>query len=76
MTFNIVETAIDYGDSGSWTKCILHYAIFKYGPHRLISLNKPIGTREWKYDGLYMLEPGSGTIKKCGLVGVGVSLGL
>jgi hypothetical protein len=25
-------------------------------------------------DGLNMLGPGSGTIKKCGLVGVGVSL--
>jgi hypothetical protein len=25
-------------------------------------------------DGLYMLSPGSGTIRKCGPVGVGVSL--
>ena len=25
-------------------------------------------------DGLYMLVPGSGTIRRCGLVGVGVSL--
>ena len=25
-------------------------------------------------DGLYMLGPGSGTIRRCGLVGVGVSL--
>ena len=26
-TFNIVETAIDYGDFGSWTKCIFYYAV-------------------------------------------------
>jgi hypothetical protein len=26
-TFNIVETAIDYEDFESWTKCILHYAV-------------------------------------------------
>jgi len=26
------------------------------------------------YDGLHMLGPGSGTIRRCGLVGVGVSL--
>ena len=59
-TFNIVETAIDYEDFESWTKCILHYAMFKYGPHRLMCLNAwPIG---------------SGTIRRCGLVGVGVSL--
>jgi hypothetical protein len=25
-------------------------------------------------DGLYMFGPGSGTIRRCGLVGVGVSL--
>jgi hypothetical protein len=46
-TFNIIETAIDYEDSGSWTKCILHYAMFRYGPHRFIYLDKPIGAREW-----------------------------
>ena len=45
-TFNIVETAIDYEDFESWTKCILHYAMFKYGPHRLMCLNKSMGTRE------------------------------
>jgi hypothetical protein len=28
--FNIVENAIDYEDLKSWTKCILHYAMFKY----------------------------------------------
>jgi hypothetical protein len=46
-TFNIVETAMDYGDFGSWTKCILHYAMFKYGLHRFICLTKPMGSREW-----------------------------
>ena len=46
-TFNIVETAIDYEDFESWTKCILHYAMFKYGPHRLMFLKKSMGTREW-----------------------------
>ena len=46
-TFNIVVTAIDYEDFESWTKCILHYAMFRYGPHRLICLNKPMGAREW-----------------------------
>ena len=47
-TFNIVETAVEYGDFGSWTKCILHYAMFKYAPpHRLICLNKPMGARKW-----------------------------
>jgi hypothetical protein len=46
-TFNIVEPAIDYEDFESWSKCILHYAMFKCGPHRLIFLNKSIGTKEW-----------------------------
>ena len=35
--FNIVETAIDYEDFKSWTKCILHYAMFKYTPHPIDS---------------------------------------
>ena len=29
-TFNIVETAIDYGDFGSSTKWFLHYGMFRY----------------------------------------------
>ena len=36
-TFNIVATAIDYEDFESWTN----------GPHRLMFLNKSMGTREW-----------------------------
>jgi hypothetical protein len=34
-TFNIVET-----------KCILHYAVYRYGLHRLICLNKTMESRE------------------------------
>jgi len=45
-TFNIIKTT-DYGGFGSWTKCILCYAMFRYGPHRLMCLNKPTGAREW-----------------------------
>jgi hypothetical protein len=68
-TFNIVETAIDYGDSGRWTKCVLNYAMFRYGPHRLAHLKKPMGVREWECAGLYVLGRGCGTIRRCGLVG-------
>jgi hypothetical protein len=46
-TFNIIEAVMDYGGFGSWSKCTLHYAMFRYGPHRLMHLNKPIGAREW-----------------------------
>ena len=47
-TFNIVETAVDYEDFESWTKCVLHYAMFKYTPpHRLMCLKKAMdGARE------------------------------
>jgi hypothetical protein len=31
-TSNTVETAIDYEEFKSCTKCILHCAMFKYGP--------------------------------------------
>jgi hypothetical protein len=44
--FNFVEIAVDYGKFWSWTKCILYYAIFRYGLYRLICLNKPIGASE------------------------------
>ena len=47
-TFNIVESAINYGDYVSWTKCtFFYYVMGRYGPHRLICLNKPKGAREW-----------------------------
>jgi hypothetical protein len=42
-TFNIVETAIDYGSIRSWTKCIFYYALGRYGPHRLY-----VGTSLWR----------------------------
>ena len=32
------------------------------------------GDQAVEHDGLYMLNPGSGTIKRCGPVGVGLSL--
>jgi hypothetical protein len=44
-TFNIIETA-NYGDFKSRNKCILHYAMFRYGPHRLIYLNKSMEAKE------------------------------
>jgi hypothetical protein len=70
-TFNLVETAKDYRDFGSWTKCILLYAMFRYVPHRLICLNKPMLAREWN---VMVVYPGSFTNRRRGLVGVGVSL--
>jgi hypothetical protein len=57
-TSNIVETAIDYEDFESWTKCILHYAIFKYAPHRLICSNKSMGVREWNVMVCIFLDQG------------------
>jgi hypothetical protein len=45
--FNIVETTIDYEDFKSWTKCTLHYAMFKYAPPRLMFLNKSMRVKEW-----------------------------
>jgi hypothetical protein len=47
MSFNVIDTAIHYEDFRSWTKCVLHYAMFRYGPHRLICLKKPMEAREW-----------------------------
>jgi hypothetical protein len=41
-TFIIVETAIDYWDFGSWTKCTF-YAMARYGHHSLMCLNKSMG---------------------------------
>ena len=63
--FNIVENTIDYEDFKSLTKCILHYAMFKYAPptptHRLMCLNKCIGAREWN-------------VMVCIFLGLGVAL--
>ena len=60
-TFIIVETAIDYEDFESWTKCIFHYAMFKYVPYRLMCLNKSMGAREWN-------------VMVCIFLGLGVAL--
>ena len=56
------------------TKYIFHYAMFRCSPHRLTCLNKPMGVQGVECDGLNMLGSESGTIRKCGLVGVGISL--
>jgi hypothetical protein len=49
-TFNIVEAAIYYEDFESWTKCILHHAMFKYAsspPPQTHVLEKSMGAKEW-----------------------------
>jgi hypothetical protein len=44
----------------------------------MVPIDAYVWTSLWRpgseCDGLYMLGPGSSTIKRCGLVGVGVSL--
>jgi hypothetical protein len=50
----------------------LHYAMFRYGSHRLLYLNKHMGPGSGN-DGLYMLRPGSSFIRRYGVVGVGMS---
>jgi hypothetical protein len=60
--FNIFETAINYEDFKSWTKCILCYAMFKYAPpHRLMFLNKSMGTTEWNVMVCIFLDQGVAT---------------
>jgi hypothetical protein len=46
-TFNIVETAIDYGDFGSWIKCTIFIMLWPDIAPTDMCLNKPIGAREW-----------------------------
>jgi hypothetical protein len=54
-TSDIVETAMDYGDLGSWAKCIFkNYDMARYGHHKLIYLNKPMGGWGVECDDLYM----------------------
>jgi hypothetical protein len=50
-----------------------HFAMLRYGPHRHM-FEQAYGGQGVKCDGLYMLGPGSGRIRRCGFVGVGVSL--
>lgn len=45
--FNIVEIVIEYGNLRGWTVSILHDALARHGPHRIMCLNKPKGDREW-----------------------------
>ena len=54
----------------------LLFSTIYIGLYRLMCLNKPMGPREWNVLVLflYMLGPGSGTIRRCGPVGIGVSL--
>ena len=75
-TFNIVETAIDCKDFESWTKFILHYAMFKYAspPPQTRVFEQVYGGQGVECDGLYILGPGSDAIWRCGLVGIGVAL--
>jgi hypothetical protein len=47
--------------------------MFRYGPHRLM-FEQTYRGQGVECDGLYMLGLESGTIRGCGLVGVGVSL--
>ena len=47
LTFNIVEAAIDYGTKEVGINVHFNYSVARYGPHRLICLNKPMGAREW-----------------------------
>jgi hypothetical protein len=69
-SFNIVETAIDYEDFESWTKCILHYAMFKYAPppRRLMCLNKSMGDREWNMIVFIFLDQGVAPFKGVALL--------
>jgi len=69
----MVETAIDYRDFGSWTKCILHYVMFRYGLSRFICLNNPMGLREWNVMICIYLGQGVALLGG-GLVAIGVSL--
>ena len=49
----LLKLTKEYGDFGYWTECIFYYAIFRYGTHRLICLNKPMGPG-MECDGLNM----------------------
>ena len=73
-TFNIVQIAIDYGEFRSWAECMFYYAMAMYGLQRLMFLNKSMKAREWNVKLGICLAPGSGTIRRYGLVGIGKSL--
>jgi hypothetical protein len=58
----------------------LHYAMFKYGLHRLMFLNKSMRASEWNVMVCIFLDQGVASfegvalLERCDLVGVGVSL--
>jgi hypothetical protein len=54
----------------------LHYAMARSGPHRLMCLNKPTGGQGMECGVLNMLDPGSSTIRRYGLVGGTMALGM
>ena len=72
-TFNIVDTAIDHENFGNWTKCTFYYAMFRYGLHRLMCLNKPRGARKWNAMVCAYWAQGVALLGG-GLIGVSVSL--
>ena len=54
-------------------KYIFHYAMFRHGPHKLM-FEHPYEGQGVECDGLYMFGLGSGVIRRCGFVRIGVSL--
>jgi hypothetical protein len=66
--------AIDYGDFGSWTKCIFALCYGKVRPHKLICLNKPMEARKWDVMVFICSAQGMALIRRYSPVGVGVSL--
>ena len=56
-TFNIAETTIDYQDFENWTKCILHYVMFKYAHPHVLEHEWP-GAREWNVMVCIFLDQG------------------
>jgi hypothetical protein len=51
----------------------LHYAMFKYGTHRLLFFKQVYEGQGVEYNDLYILGPESGTIWRCVLLGIGVT---
>jgi len=72
--WTLKHTTIDYRDFGSWTK--MYFLIMLWLDIAPIDscLNKAMGGQGVECGGLYMLELECGTIWRCGLVGVCVSL--
>ena len=62
------------GGFGSWTKCTFFVMLCLGMAPKSQVFEQGYGGQGVECDGLYMLGPGSGTIRRCGLVGVGVSL--